>query len=233
VSKTFYIFKKEMKSLFTSPLAYIVIAVFLALNSYFLIGDLREASMRDIFGFMATLFIFTMPLMTMRTFSEEYRHGTDELLMTSPLTLTEIVVGKFLGVLGLLVVIMIMSLQYVVIIAHYGNPEWGPIFTGYIGLILMSGSFAALGVFMSSLTKNQMVAAAITFGAVLFVIAIEQLSNFFTGTVAAKVLAALGIINHYLDFDKGVIDTTHLIYYFGFMFLFLFLTVRRLEARRW
>lgn len=233
MSNTYYIFKKDLKSLFVSPLAYIVIAIFLALNSFFLLKDISEAGMRDIFGFMATLFIFTMPLITMRTFSEELRNGTDELLMTSPLTLTQIVVGKFLAVLGLLIAIMILSGQYVIIIAVYGKPDWGPIITGYIGLILLCGSFAALGVFASSLSKNQMVAAVITFGAVLFVIAIEQLSAVFTGTTASKVLEALGIINHYLDFDKGVIDSTHIIYYFAFIFLFLFFTVRRLEARRW
>jgi len=233
MSNIYFMFKKEVKSLFVSPLAYVVIAVFLSLNSFLIVGGLREASMRDAFGFMATLFIFVMPLITMRTFAEELRSGTDELLMTSPLTLPQIVVGKYLAVLALLLALMVMSGEYVAVIAKYGKPDWGPIFTGYVGLLLLTGSFAALGVFMSSLSKNQMVVAIITFAAVLFVIAIEQLTSVFTSPAAAKVLETIGVINHYFDFEKGIIDSTHIIYYASFIFLFLFLTVRRLDARRW
>jgi ABC-2 type transport system permease protein len=233
VSNVYFIFKKEIKSLFVSPLAYVVIAVFIGLTSFMFLGNLQEASMRDAFGLMSLLFIFVMPLLTMRTFAEELRNGTDELLMTSPLTLTQIVVGKYLAVMALLAAIMLLSGEYVVILAKYGQPDWGPIFTGYIGLLLMTGAFAALGVFMSSLSKNQMVVAVMTFGAVLFVIAIEALSAVFSGAQAAKVFEALSLINHYLDFEKGVVDSTHIIYYGAFIFLFLFFTVRRLDARRW
>jgi ABC-2 type transport system permease protein len=153
--------------------------------------------------------------------------------MTSPLTLTQIVVGKYLAVMALLSAIMAMSGEYVAIIAKYGQPDWGPIFTGYLGLLLLTGAFAALGVFMSSLSKNQMVVAVMTFAAVLFVIAIEALNTIFSGAAAEKVLGAVSLINHYLDFEKGVVDSTHIIYYGAFIFLFLFLTVRRLDARRW
>ena len=233
MNNIYFVFKKELKSLFASPLAYIVIGVFLGLNSFLIVGNLQEASMRDAFGFMATLFIFVMPLLTMRTFADELRTGTDELLMTSPLTLAQIVVGKYLAVVALLAAIMAMSGEYVAVIAKYGQPDWGPIFTGYLGLLLMTGSFAALGVFVSSLSKNQMAVAVITFGAVLFVIAIQQLSSIFSGAGAAKVLEALSLISHYTDFEKGVVDSTHIIYYGAFIFLFLFFTVRRLDARRW
>ncbi len=185
MSKVYFIFKKEIKSLFVSPLAYVVIGVFLGLTSFMFLGNMREASMRDAFGLMSLLFIFVMPLLTMRTFAEELRTGTDELLMTSPLTLTQIVVGKYLAVVALLATIMLLSGEYVVILAKYGQPDWGPIFTGYLGLMLMAGAFAALGVFMSSLSKNQMVVAVMTFGAVLFVIAIEALSAVF-GNEARK-----------------------------------------------
>ncbi|MFA6449150.1 MAG: ABC transporter permease subunit, partial [bacterium] len=168
-----------------------------------------------------------------RTFAEELRTGTDELLMTSPLTLTQIVAGKYLAVVALLAAIMAMSGQYVAIIAIYGRPDWGPIFTGYLGLLLMASAFAALGVFMSSLSKNQMVVAVITFAAVIFVIAIQQMASVFSGARAAKVLETLSLVSHYGDFGKGVVDSANVIYYGAFIFLFLFFTVRRLDARRW
>ncbi|HOO57094.1 MAG TPA: ABC transporter permease [bacterium] len=233
MSKTYFIFKRELKSLFVSPLAYVMIAVFLGLNSFFYVSFLQEASMRGAFGMMSMLLIFLMPLITMRTFAEELKSGTDELLMTSPLRLTHIVAGKYLAVLALLLTIFLLTGQYVFILVKYGSPDWGPIITGYIGLILFSGALASLGVFCSSLTRNQMVAAVISLGAGLFIIGIELLTGVIHGELAARVLETLGIINHYADFDKGVIDSTHVIYYLAFIFLFLFLTVRRLDARRW
>jgi ABC-2 type transport system permease protein len=136
-------------------------------------------------------------------------------------------------VVALLAVLLGLSGEYVYLIAKYGKPDWGPVLTGYIGLILLAGSFAAVGVFMSSLTKNQVVAAIITFAAMLFFIAVEQLSSVFSGAAAGKVLETISLINHYLDFEKGVVDSTHILYYGAFIFLFLFFTVRRLDAARW
>lgn len=233
MSNIYFIMKKDLRSMFVSPLAYVVIAIFTGLNSFFVVANMQDASMRDAFGFMATLFIFVMPLLTMRTFAEELRSGTDELLMTSPLTLTQIVIGKYLAVMALLAVMICLSGEYLYIIVRYGKPDWGPIMTGYAGMVLLAGSFAAVGVFMSSLTKNQIVAAVITFAAMLFFIAVEQLSTVFSGAVAGKVLETISLINHYIDFEKGVIDSTHVIYYGVFIFLFLFFTVRRLDASRW
>ncbi len=232
MGKAYSVFKKDFRGMFLSPLAYVVIAVFFAFNSLLIIPGMQTADMRGAFGLMATMFIFVIPLLTMRVFSEELRSGTDELLMTSPITLPQIVIGKYLAVVGLIVVILAISLQYVYIIAKFGNPDWGPIATGYIGLFLLGSAFAAFGVFASSLTKNQIVAGVLALIVSLLLVVIEVVSSM-VGPKAADILDKIGIINHYYDFDKGVIDSTHIIYYIGFIVLFLFLTVRSLDSRRW
>lgn len=232
MGKTLSVFKKDFRGMFLSPLAYVVIAVFFAFNSILIIPGMQSADMRGPFGLMATMFIFVIPLITMRVFSEELRAGTDELLMTSPLTLPQIVIGKYLAVVGLIVVILAISLQYVYIIAKFGEPDWGPIAAGYLGLFLLGSSFAAFGVFASSLTKNQIVAGVVTLIVSLLLVAINVLSPV-VGPEIADILDKVGMINHYFDFDKGVIDSTHIIYYVGFIVLFLFLTVRSLDSRRW
>lgn len=250
--KTYYIFKKELKTLFLSPLAYVVTAVFMALTSFFVVSNMQTAEMRGAFSLIATLFIFVMPFLTMRVFSEEFSAGTDEMLMTSPLRLTQIVIGKYLAVLALILAILAISLEYVAVIALYGDPDWGPIGAGYLGLFMLGAAFAAFGVYASSLSKHQMVAALAAFGGALFLIAIEILGFVFRSglfqnllstlkvsnvdavtDVIIKALESVGILSHYMDFDKGIIDTTHIIYYAGFIFLFLFMTVRKLESRRW
>jgi len=233
MTKTIAVFKKDFKSLFFSPLAYIVIAAFLFLNSYFAINWMREASMRDVFGLTITLLVFMMPVITMRAFADEFRNGTDELLMTSPLEPYQIVFGKFLAIMGMLSVIILLTLQYVVIIGVYGSPDWGPVFTGYAGLFLVTAALASVGVFVSSLTRNHMIAGVLTFAAMLFLIAIQQLSNVLTVYSADRVLQSLDVLNHFSDFEKGVLDSTHFVFYAAFISVFLFLTVRRIEARRY
>jgi len=252
VLNSYYIFKKEIKSLFLSPMAYIVVAAFMALTSHFVVMNMSQADMRGTFSLIATLFIFVMPFLTMRIFSEEFNSGTDELLMTSPLKLWHIVAGKYFAILALIAAILALSLEYVVVIAMYGKPDWGPIGTGYLGLFLLAGAFASFGVFASSLSKDQIVSALVAFAGALFLVAIEVLgyvvdSGFFRKILEAfgfsnpdaatdsivEVLKTIGLLSHYMDFDKGIIDSTHIIYYLFFIFVFLFLTVRKLEARRW
>ncbi len=218
--------------MFQSSLAYIVTAVFMFICSFIMVQGLETADMRPVFSIMQFLFIFVVPFFTMRSFSEEFKSGTDELLMTSPVSLTQIVVGKFLSVMGLITAILVLSLQYVYIIGAYGDPDWAPVITGYLGIFLLCGAFVSIGIFISSTTKNQIVAALGTLMLIIVLIAINAVSTLFSNPVIQQVLELAGMTKHYMDFLNGVIDTAHVVYFVLFIALFLFLTVRSLESKR-
>jgi ABC-2 type transport system permease protein len=247
---------KELKSYFSSPIAYIVIGLFALVYGYFYAVMLQyfvRASMqagamgqmggqppmnvnqdmlRPVVQNMTVVMLFLLPMITMRTYSEEKRSGTIELLLTAPLTDFQIIMGKFLGAMGLYAAMLVATLPHMAVLFVYGNPEWKPILTSYFGLLLMGGCFISLGLFISSLTKNQIVAAAITFSTFLLLWVISWIGSFSTGWVT-DVTAYLSIIEHLDDFTKGVIDTSHLIYYVSFITFGLFLTAKSVDSERW
>ena len=231
--KIFAVYKKEILSLFVSPIAYVSIALFLFLLSYLVTYDLYTSDLRDVFSSLSVLMIFFIPMITMRALSEEMNRGTHELLLTSPLTLFNIVVGKFLAVLTLVLVLFLCTVQYVVLVATYGHPEWQVLASGYLGLFLLCAQFVAIGVFASSLTGNQFIAAIVTFVGLLFFIAVDILSYVFSPSSLGRIFEHLAVFTHFQDFDRGLLDLSHFIYYIGMIILFLFLTVRNLETKRW
>lgn len=233
VSKSAAIYKREIRSLFFSPVAYISIALFMFLVSLMVTSNIYQASMREVFSSMSLFLIFVVPMATMRVLSEEMRMGTNELLLTSPVSLAGIVLAKFFAVMTLMGAIFLLSGEYVLMLAQYGKPDWGPIITGYIGLLLLCSAFVSIGVFASSLTKNQFISAVVTFVIMLFFIIIDSLSNMFTLPGVSDILEQISIFKHYEDFFKGVLNLSNFIYYIGFTFIFLFLTVRNLETKRW
>jgi ABC-2 type transport system permease protein len=176
--------------------------------------------------------LFLFPLITMRTYSEEKRSGTIELLLTSPITDIEIILGKFLGAMLLYAAMLAITTIHIAILFIYGNPEWKPIVTGYLGLLLMGGCFLSVGLFISSLTKNQIVAAMATFAVFLMLWVINWIGQF-VGPTMQSVLAYLSLTEHYDDFAKGIVDTKHLIYYASFMAFGLFLTAKSVDSERW
>jgi ABC-2 type transport system permease protein len=246
--------QKELKSYFASPIGSIVIGLFALLFGLFftpvlyffqqesmqagmgMMGpqavNVNERLIRPVFQNVSVILLFTLPLVTMRTYSEEKRSGTIELLLTSPLTDFQIILGKFLGTLVLYAAMLAVTLIHVGLLFAFGNPEWQSIATGYLGLLLMGGCFLALGLFISSLTSNQIVAAFGTFAAFLIFWIINWMSSFL-GPTWQNVLNYLSIIEHLDDFTKGVIDTKHVIYYVSFIAFGLFLTVRSVDSERW
>jgi ABC-2 type transport system permease protein len=168
----------------------------------------------------------------MRTYSEEKRQGTIELLLTSPLTDVEIILGKFLGAMTLYTAMLAVTLIHISLLFLYGNPEWKPIATGYLGLLLMGGCFLSVGLLISSLTKNQVVAAMATFAVFLMLWVINWIGAF-VGPTAQAVLQYLSITEHFDDFSRGIIDTKHLIYYLSFIAFGLFLTMKSVDSERW
>ena len=178
------------------------------------------------------LLLFIMPAITMRTFSEERRSGTIELLLTSPLTDLEIILGKFFGALSLYGLMLAVTFLHVGILFLYGSPEWKPIVTSYLGLMLLGGSFLAVGLFISTLTTNQIVSYILTFSVFLLLWIISWIGSISSGVVT-DVTSYLSIIEHFDDFSKGVIDTTHVIYYLSLITFGLFLTAKSVDTERW
>ena len=254
------VFQKELKYYFVSPIAYVVLTVFLVISGYFFYNILSiflERSMfaamqsqqfggpppsidvpslvsRNFFGVLSTVILFMLPMITMATFADEKRRGTMELLLTSPITNLQVILGKFLASLSFFAVMLLPTLFYLIFVIIYSSPKmtWGPILSGYLGLLLLGGSLISLGIFISTLTENQIVAASVTFGAFLILWVID-LSARSGGTTLQEVLGYLSILNHFEDFSKGVIDTSSLIIYASFIFLGLFLTFRSIESLRW
>jgi len=250
---TLAIAQKELRSYFASPIGYIVIGFFVLLYgffystylSYFVRQSMQMGQMggqqalninqvfiRQLLQNVTILILFIMPMVTMRTYSEEKRSGTIELLLTSPLTDFQIILGKFFGALALWAVMLAVSLIHIGLLFVYSTPEWKPIATAYLGLLLLGGCFISVGLFISSLTKNQIVAGMVTFAVFLFLWVITWLGSF-SGPTIDSLTQYLSIIDHYDDFGKGVIDTTHLIYYVSFITFGLFLTAKSVDSERW
>jgi len=244
--------QKELRSYFASPIAYIVIGFFallygiffVAILNYFVSASMQAGLMggaqsmnvnqqlvRPLLQNVAVVVLFMLPMVTMRTYAEEKRSGTIELLLTSPVTDFQIVMGKFLGAMALYCAMLAVTLFHLAVLYMYGRPEWKPILTSYVGLLLFGGSFVALGLFVSSLSKNQIVAGAVTFALSLMLWIITWLN--FGNSASDKVLGYLSIIDHLDDFSKGVIDTTHVIYYLSFITFGLFLTAKSVDSERW
>jgi len=245
--------ERELRAYFSSPIAYVVIGFFALLYGYFFYALLeyfmRQSMQMGMAGPGQTMninqmligpvlvnstviFLFLFPLITMRTYSEEKRSGTIELLLTSPITDFEIIMGKFIGAMLLYLAMLAVTLLHIGVLFYYGNPEWKPIVTGYLGMILMGGCFLSLGLFISSLSKNQIVAGVATFAVFLMLWVINWIGTFMGPTTQA-VLAHLSITDHFDDFSRGIIDTKHLIYYVSFISFGLFLTMKSVDSERW
>ena len=250
---TLAIADKELRSYFASPIAYILIGFFSLLFGYFFYvflmifnqqsqqmmqfgqgggADINQMMIRGLFQTTATVILFTMPMITMRTYSEEKRSGTIELLLTSPVTDMEIILGKFLGALALYATMLLVTMLYMVMLFKISNPEWRPIAAGYLGLLLMGGCFVSAGLFISSLTKNQIVAGFLTFATFLMFWVVNWMGES-SGPTTRDIVAYLSIVEHFDDFARGIIDTKHVIYYLSFITFGLFLTAKSVDSERW
>ena len=243
---------REVNAYFSSPIAYVLIGFFALLFGWFFYVPLAFFEQQSMQAGMnptqalninqmlvgptlmntTVIMLFLFPLITMRTYAEEKRSGTIELLLTSPITDLEIILGKFLGAMLLYAAMLAVTVIHMGILFAYGEPEWKPIATGYLGLLLMGGCFLSLGLFISSLTKNQIVAGIATFAVFLMLWVINWIGTF-VGPTTQAVLAHLSLTDHFDDFAKGIIDTKHLIYYLSFMAFGLFLTAKSVDSERW
>jgi ABC-2 type transport system permease protein len=195
-------------------------------------SNVNNDMIRPLLGNASVLILFLLPMITMRTYSEEKRSGTIELLLTSPVTDLEIVLGKFFGAVGVYLGLLAVTAVYVAILFGLGDPEWRPLIAGYLGLFLLGSCFISLGLFISSTTKNQVVAGAVTFIVALMFWIINWFAES-AGPTAAALLNYLSVTQHFDDFGKGVIDTKHLVFYLSFITFGLFLTLKSVDTERW
>jgi len=226
---------KEIRSYFFSPVAYVVLALFMLIWGWLFVGvvfNLGRAEMDILFHNLAFTLFLILSGFTMRLIAEEKHSGTIELLMTSPVTDTQMVLGKFLGCLAFFGVMMAVTLEVPVLLAVYSNPDNGPIIGGYVGFFLLGATFIAIGLFMSSLTDNQIVAYVLSFVTCLMLWILNWISDFL-GSIIGGALKYISFSERFQDFPKGIIDTRDVIFFLSFIGLFLFLTVRSTESHRW
>jgi len=248
------IWQREMKSYFVSPIAYVVLTVFLFFSGFFFYSilnavvqsammqaaygqgaqpmDMPGIVTRNLFGTLSVVLLFMIPMLTMGLFAEEKKRGTIELLLTTPVGNLQAMLGKYLATLTFLLVMFLTSGITVATLFVYGQPEWKPILGAYLGLFLYGAALLAVGLFLSTLTENQIVAGLITFGVILVLWLVDSFANSTQGVVR-DVLSYLSVISHLDDFIKGVVDTANVIFYVTFAFVGLFLTYRSLESLRW
>jgi gliding motility-associated transport system permease protein len=253
VKNILLICRKELRSYFASPIAYVLMAFFALIfgfGFYTATRDLlrftfraemmgqpanvnvNEQVIRPLLGFASTIALFLIPMITMRTFAEEKSRGTIELLMTSPVKDTQIILGKWLGAMLLYLCVLLMSMINIAVLFAWGKPDLKPVLVAYLGLVLQGGCLLGIGVFISSLCKNQIVAGAVTF----FVCLLLWLLSWFTAfdtTGAASVVNYLSIVTHFENFSKGVLESKDVIFYLSMIFFSLFITHRAIESFRW
>jgi gliding motility-associated transport system permease protein len=242
---------KELRSYFASPIAYIIIGFFALPFGWFFylylamfvrqslqmtqMGgamNINQQVIRYVLQNASVIILFVMPMITMRTYSEEKRSGTIELLLTSPVKDVEIILGKFLGALGLYVAMLLVTLLYIAILFVYGSPEWRPLIAAYLGLLLLGGAFISIGLLVSSTTNNQIVAGIVSFVVFLLLWIIGWFAES-AGPTAGGIASYLSITEHFDDFSKGIIDTKHVIYYLSLITFGLFLTAKSVDTERW
>jgi ABC-2 type transport system permease protein len=254
VSNILTIFNKELKSYFASPIAYGLMAFFALLAGWFYFAgvaifvqrsaqmqamgrafpmDVNEWVVRPVMSNLSVIGLFIIPMIAMRMFAEEKSRGTIELLATSPVRDSEIIIGKWLAATTLWACMLLLSAINLALLFVYGRPDLNPILTGYLGLLLEGGALLAIGAFLSSLTRNQIVAAVGTFAACLLLWVIDWVSIVEPAANWAKVVGYLSITQHFEPFSKGVIALKDALYFVSLIFIGLFLTARSLESLRW
>jgi ABC-2 type transport system permease protein len=242
-----------MRSYFVSPVAYLLLTMFAVIFGFFFWNildyfvrngmasqmrgemypmNVNEQVIRPLLSNVGVIGLFFIPMITMRLFAEEKRNGTIELLATSPVRDGEVIIGKWLAALTLYGGILLLTALNFIFLFKYGNPDWKPLAIGYLGLLLQAGALLAVGMFISTLTRNQIIAGAATFGVCLLLWVLEWVSGYEVATWA-QVLSYMSVVTHIGSFSKGVLDSKDAIYYVSLAFLGLFFTARSLESLRW
>lgn len=222
--QAFFIFKREFRTYFVSPIAYIVISFFLLVTGWFFFTTFflyNQASLRNFFSLLPIIFSFVVPAITMRLFSEEFNVGSYETLLTMPVTFLDVVLGKFLASVAFIVAMLIPTLAYPLIVGFLGQLDWGPVAGGYAGAILLGSAFSAIGLLSSSMTRNQII-AFITGMAICFTLVLIDKMLFFLPRFSLVFFQFLGADHHFQNISKGIIDSRDILYFLSISFIGLY-----------
>ncbi|MFZ2631458.1 MAG: ABC transporter permease subunit [Desulfosalsimonadaceae bacterium] len=228
-----HILKKELKDFFISPIAYIVLSIFLIITGWFFFSTFfiyDQANMRSFFALLPIIFTFVIPAVTMRLFSEEFNIGSYEILMTMPVTFGDIVFAKFAAGLIMTGAMLLPTVAYPISISMIGDLDWGPVIGGYLGALLLGGTFAAVGVFASALTRNQII-AFILGAAICFILTLIDKMLFFFPESLLNIIEYLGADFHFRNISKGIIDSRDLVYFISVIFISLYGTRLALQNK--
>jgi len=224
MTQAFFIFKREFRTYFVSPIAYIVISIFLLVTGWFFFSTFflySQASLRNFFSLLPIIFSFVVPAITMRLFSEEFNVGSYETLLTMPVTFLDVVLGKFLASVAFIAAMLIPTLAYPITIGLLGQLDWGPVAGGYIGAILLGAAFSAIGILTSSMTRNQII-AFITGMAICFCLVLIDKMLFFLPRFSLIFFQYLGAGHHFQNISKGIIDSRDILYFLSISFIGLY-----------
>ena len=234
MQQVLYIFRKEFGSYFISPVAYIVISIFLLVTGWFFFTTfflLDQANLRNFFSMLPVIFAFVVPAVTMRLFSEELNVGSYETLLTLPVRYSEVVVGKFLAAVAFIGAMLVPTLAYPFTVSLLGQLDWGPVVGGYIGALMLAAAYAAIGLFASSLTRNQIVAFIIGM-AICFTLTLMERMLFFLPESLLGVMSYIGTNPHFQNISKGVIDTRDIVYFLSISFIGLYAARLVIEEKK-
>ena len=229
------VFKREMKSYFTTPIGYIVLLIYVLVASFAFV-EMYQYGVAQISYIFSNLFLVTLLLvaiLTMRLFSEERRQKTDQALLTAPVKLWHIVFGKFLAALCVFLIANVLILVFELVVAGYITPDWLSYISSLMGTVLMVSALIAIGVFISSLTESQIMAAICTMGVSVFLMMIDYFASIINVSFVTKITGWLSFSGRYNTFLQGIIDYSNIAFFLSITAVFLFLTVRVLESRRW
>ena len=229
------IIKKELRLYFSTPIAYVFISVFVCISALlFTIYNLinGNASISVIFSYLPIIFVIMIPILTMRLMAEERALKTDQLLLTAPVSVTSIICGKFVSAVAVFGVSILIMLMYPVILNFYADIEWGMVFSNYIGFFLMGAAFTAIGIFVSSLTENQLVSAIISIAVLAFTFVLSYAIEPTGIKIIDAVIGAFSVPAHFDTFFIGIVDIAEVVYYLSVIVIFILITVIRTEKRR-
>lgn len=230
------IFTREIRAYFKTPVGYIFIGMFLAVSGYlFAIANLlgKSPNLGFVLSNMQLIFLFIIPILTMRLLSEEKNNKTDQLLLTSPVSVTDIVLGKFFAASAVYLLTLAITLLYLIVIAIHGNPAYGEIFCNYIGFAFLGIAFISVGIFVSSLTQSQAISAISTFAALLLLYVAELARSAVSSSFIISILNCVSITHWYTSFQNGVLSIPAILYFVSFSVVFILFTIKVIDRRRW
>lgn len=230
------ILKRDFVAYFTSPIAYSFITVFSLFAGYFFVTSnllYLSPDIRYTFSNLNIVFIVIVPLLTVKMITEERKSKTDQILLTSPISVSHIVLGKYFAAIGVFIVALLPTLIYIAMLAITGKPSFGEIITSYIGFFLMGSAFISVGLYVSSLTDNQFIASIGSFAVLMFLWILDSLTNFLSSPFIYNIINWISFKQKYTDFSMGILSLEAIVYYLSVCVLFIFLTIHSIEKRRW